>query len=562
MILDRLIDLRDRLPDDGAVPEAHKSQSVRWVLDVSADGRVTGLTETGGKRGQAFTTPYFVRQGTGAVPFLLVDKPEYVLGMVPPGGKPERVAKLHTAYLDLLKEARDATGDARIASVYTALSSPDEAETARRKLAEHDWKAGDLILPSVAGAFPHDDKAVRQFWVDRQGTSAADKSGFVGACLHCGETKPIARTHPVELQVGPDRVGLVTGNASAFLSHGLVQSEIAPMCQDCARAYGEALRFLLQSPDHHLRLSGAAWLFWTREPVPDFNPAGLFSDPTPSDVARVLTAARTGHLPDVDVNAFYALVVSSNKSRLVVRDWLAVPLSETMKALAAYFEGQRMAGYDGEDKPLKLIALAGATVRDLKDLQPQTTDALLAHALTGRPLPVVLLHQALMRARADEHPVTRPRAALIRLVLRSLALTTHRPDLMADAALNPDHPEPAYHCGRLLAVLDALQRKAISPNATLVDRFYGAASTTPALVFGTLLRKAQPHVAKLRTGRGDPWLDRRLGEIAARIPAFPTTLTPVEQGLFALGFYQEKYRPYEGKPDAPAADAPDDSTDA
>jgi CRISPR-associated protein Csd1 len=184
-------------------------------------------------------------------------------------------------------------------------------------------------------------------------------------------------------------------------------------------------------------------------------------------------------------------------------------------------------------------------------------EALLRHALTGERLPLSLLHMALRRASAErEHPVTRPRAALIRLVLES----TQRYTGMTSEALDPDHPHVAYHCGRLLAVLDRLQRKAISPNATLVDRFYGSASTTPATVFGTLMRKAQPHVAKLRTSKGDPWLDRRLGEVAARIPAFPLTLDPEEQGLFALGFYHEKYRPYEGKDDAaePADAAPTD----
>ncbi|CAN5551374.1 type I-C CRISPR-associated protein Cas8c/Csd1 [soil metagenome] len=550
MILDRLIELRERVPADDIVPESHKRQPIRFILDVSADGRVTGLSETGAKKMDwtALTTP-FVKRTSATNPLLLVDKPDYVLGITREGEKPARSEERHETYLDLLRDAYRETGESTLKAVLDALTSPEQNAKARDQLSAHDWKPGDLVVPSVAGAFPHQKPSIQRYWIERQTATQADKSGLTTECLQCGKSKPAVRTEAVELQLGPDRVGVVTGNNAAFLSHGLRQSEIAPMCADCSRAYGEALRFLLQSDEHRLRLANATWLFWTREPVSDLPFGSFFSDPQPSAVASVLSGAWKGHEFQTDANHFYALVVSSNKSRLVVRDWLAVPITEAMDHLGRYFERQRIVGFDGEAPPLKLLALAGATVRDLKDLPTQTTDALLAHALIGRRLPLALLHQAIRRAHADEHPVTRPRAALIRLVL----LSNHN-SIMANDVLTPDHPEAAYHCGRLLAVLDQIQRRAISPNATLVDRFYGAASTTPALVFGTLLRKAQPHVAKLRSTKGDPYLDRRIGEIAQRIPAFPTTLTPEQQGLFALGFYQEKYRPYEKAADSQTAD--------
>lgn len=553
MILDRLLDLRQRLDDD-LVPEAHKRQTVRWVLPVTPDGRVLDPIETGAKRAdwKEYVAPYFKPQGTAPQPFLLVDKPEYVLGLTDQEKYEPRAVERHSAYLGLLAEAADATRDPELYILHRALSDAGQVEAARAALAETTWKPGDLVAPRVGEAFPHQRAAVRSFWIERQSARAADKSDFEAVCIACERRKPIAKTHPVELVVGGNIVGLVTGNADAFLSHGLKQSEIAPLCLDCARGYGEAIRFLLQSPDHHLYVGGGvSWLFWTREPTDSTPFRDLFADPKPEQVARLLRAAHTGHQPGVDGNEFYALVVSANKSRLVVRDWLALPVWRVQEHLARYFERQRVLTYDGDSPPLKLLALAGALVRDLKDLPPQALPTLLRHALQGTPLPLGLLTRALQRARAEkEHPVTRPRAALIRLVLDSST------NAMTSEALNEDHPEPAYHCGRMLAILDKIQRRAISPNATLVDRFYGSASTTPAAVFGTLVRKAQPHVAKLRTAKGDPWLDRRLGEIAARIPSFPNTLTPEQQGLFALGFYQEKYRPYDG----PDADADPDPT--
>ena len=89
-----------------------------------------------------------------------------------------------------------------------------------------------------------------------------------------------------------------------------------------------------------------------------------------------------------------------------------------------------------------------------------------------------------------------------------------------------EHPEPAYHCGRFLAVLENTQREAAKPNklnTTIVDRFYGTASTAPASVFGRLVRGAQPHLSKLRRDRPGAGhaLQERLEEVLAALPAFP-----------------------------------------
>ena len=111
--------------------------------------------------------------------------------------------------------------------------------------------------------------------------------------------------------------------------------------------------------------------------------------------------------------------------------------------------------------------------------------------------------------------------------------------------LDPDNPSAAYRCGRLLAVLEAVQRLAVpGAKATIVDRFFGTASSAPASVFGRLLRGAQPHLAKLERDRRGAYvaLQRRLEEIQAGLPAsgFPRVLTLEDQGIFALGYYHQR----------------------
>src|SRR5262249_39020573 len=151
--------------------------------------------------------------------------------------------------------------------------------------------------------------------------------------------------------------------------------------------------------------------------------------------------------------------------------------------------------WGAELRPLGIYGLARSTVRDPRiELAPPVPQALARAALTGTPPPTSLLYQAVRRNRAEQR-VTGPRAALIKLVLLAHPRNPTDDTLVQ---LDPHHPSTAYRCGRLLAVLEAIQHQAIpGAKATIIDRFYGTASTAPASVFARLLRGAQPHLGKL-----------------------------------------------------------------
>ena len=569
MILERLIDFHARVEDD-IVPASLKPQKVRWFLEIGDDGSFQGLVETGAKKKdwKEVEAPYAKRSGRQPPPYLLVDKPDYVFGFVEGNGETSEAEQAkadvrHAAYVALVRLCAEAADDPALHAFLAFLES--HVDVARQAAAEREVKGSDLIAPRVGGLVLTRRPAVRRFWQRLQDEQAAQSSKLEAECMVSGTVGPVARTHPVELVVGPDRVGLVTANENAFLSYGLRQSEIAPMSFEAARKYGEALRFLLSDPQHHLRVADVTWVFWTREKT-DLSFATLFKEAEPEDVRKLLKSAEAGREKKaLEANEFYALAVSSNTARMVVRSWIMTTLAEVQDHLAAYFQRQRLVGPEGP-RFQKLYALAGALVRDFKDLPPQVVPALLENALLGRPLPLSILHKAVLRARAErEYVLTHPRAALIKLVI--LSHPELRRKFVVTDQLNPEHPHPAYQCGRLLAVLDGLQRNAVSPNATLVDRYYGSASSTPASVFGVLLRNAQNHVSKLRkTQTGlSVYFDRRIGEIAQHFSAdsgFPRTLSLEEQGLFALGFYQEKNRPRKAKTDEEETSVPEADPEA
>jgi CRISPR-associated protein Csd1 len=108
------------------------------------------------------------------------------------------------------------------------------------------------------------------------------------------------------------------------------------------------------------------------------------------------------------------------------------------------------------------------------------------------------------------------------------------------AYLNPDHPEAAYHCGRLLAVFANLQRAALGEvGAGVVQRYYAAASQTPGLIIGRLVSNARNHLGKFDVGLAW-WYEERIAEIMSRLKdRIPRILDLEGQGLFALGYYQQ-----------------------
>lgn len=113
-------------------------------------------------------------------------------------------------------------------------------------------------------------------------------------------------------------------------------------------------------------------------------------------------------------------------------------------------------------------------------------------------------------------------------------------------ALDPEHPSSAYHCGRLLAVYDDLQRAALGDvGAGVVQRFYGGALTNPAGVFGQLSRMSQAHLGKLGGGLATIY-QKRIATIHDGIRAadgkhatYPRALNMEDQAFFALGYWHQ-----------------------
>ena len=108
-------------------------------------------------------------------------------------------------------------------------------------------------------------------------------------------------------------------------------------------------------------------------------------------------------------------------------------------------------------------------------------------------------------------------------------------------SVDENNTNTAYRLGRLFAVLERIQER-VSPNinATIRDRYYGAASSTPVTVFSTLLKLKNHHLAKLENKGEAINYEKLLGQIMDEIMDFPAHLDLQNQGRFAIGYYHQR----------------------
>ncbi len=570
MLLQKLKEYSDRL---ALPPPLYNLAPVRYLVELAPDGRFLGLTDTADassratRRGQPRLVPQ-VQRSSGIKPLLLADKADYVLGYAGDSDKPNRVAVCHKAFVELTEACAASTKELSVTAVLHFLqASPLEQLTV-----PEGFDPSGTITFRVDSVFPVDLPSVRAFWASNNDPSLAGAP--IMQCVVCGQQRPVLERLQAKIKGVPggqtSGTSIISANAEAFESYGLEASLIAPTCADCAERFTKAANHLLSEPTTVLRLNNMAFVFWTKEDI-GFNIAPTLSDPQSEDVDALINSvgeqtkkalASTPQTTDVQAHLdsprsgrpmsylddppFYATALSGSGGRAVVRDWLDTTVREVKESLAKWFQGQAIVDINGQREPVAYLghrALAFATVREAKDLPTPTSRSLLRSALTGSPLPMDILYQAVRRNRAEQG-VTRPRAALIKLVLLTQPDAKYKEDSMV--ALEPDHPNPAYHCGRLLAVLENAQREAIKNlNTTVGDRYFGAASSTPLYIFPRLLTVAKHHLSKLQRDDFGAYygINDRLQEVLSHIPGrtnFPKALGMEDQGLFALGYYHQR----------------------
>ncbi len=564
MIFQSLVSLYERLPQadfpetDGAPPFGFSVEDIGFMITIDQEGKMVGQPEDLRVKIKANTYDYrqsvvpYTNQvnvrssGAARTPNFMVDKAEYLLGMS--GSARKKVH--HDSFKKLIAEVCGQSGDEGVVAVRKFLDQwqPEKSINLR------DWKEmcgdkGKWVAFRLQGdrCFVHERPAVQKLWQD----FLAAKKYPEGVSFLDGSF------HPLQSQYAQFRFGsgasLVSFNEVAYESYGKKRGENAPISVEAEFKSAAALKYLLRSRTQRIKIGDATTVFWAERASPVEAFFGQVMSPDDQNqaaavrVQQFLQAVRAGTLPndleaDRDIN-FYILGLALNKARLALRFWHVCSVGTLMSRLRDHFDNLAMEHSDRDIEFPGVWHLLKETARETKDISPVLGGALTRSILTGERYPQSLLQGVIGRIRADQskkHPKSGKRVSNVNYLRAAIlkAVLQRNFNKEVSMSLDTERRETAYLLGRLFAVLEKTQLDALGKvNDTIKDRFFSAASATPASVFPRLLRLSQHHIEKAEYGHVS---DRRIAEIMEHLDSFPAHMSLQEQGLFAIAYYQQK----------------------
>lgn len=589
MILAALSDYYEHLLECGAAgvsPAGYSQEKISYEILLAADGRVVDVNDirdTSGKKPfpRSLSVPQPEKRTVGIKSNFLWDKTSYVLGV---SAVSKRADKEHAAFLALHHESLSGDSDAGIKAFLAFLQGWAPVRFSEPPFSEEMLDANIVFRLDGERGYLHERPAARAL---RARLLAADDGGREGICLVTGERQTLARLHPSIKNVnGAQSAGasIVSFNLDSFSSYGKSQGENAPVSEQAVFAYTTVLNYLLRRDEHNhqrLQIGDATVVFWAQaddsqqtEAAEDLLKA--FFDP-PSDDGQethrlriVLEAVAQGRpisglaLGLDEGTRIFVLGLAPNASRLSIRFWQTDTLDVFVKRLAQHFQDLLLEPSPWRTPPaVWRLLLATAPSREGKskseDVPPQLAGELTRAVLTGSRYPRSLLSNVIMRFRVDGD-ISGVRVALCKGVLaRERRLGVKGVNEEVPVSLDTNNTDAGYLLGRLFSMLENIQSAALGKqiNATIRDRYYGAASATPAIVFPMLIRNAQNHLSRVRKDKSGfaVNLEKQVGEIVDRLgPIFPKSLRIESQGHFAIGYYHQKQAHYTRNDGQDAAD--------
>lgn len=557
MILQALYDYYRRKPE---LPRpGFEDKEIAFVVVLDETGHFVQLEDTRegeGKKKLAkrFLVPQAVKRSSGIAANRLWDNAGYVFG-IDHKGKPDRAAAQHEAFMQAIRDLQ-AEGDAGVAAVLRFLDDEDEKAKAR---ASPHWQEAIEGGANLSFKLIGHTELVCQSETVRAKLAEAEarSSGDTAMCLVSGRQDVIERLHPAIAGVwgGQPTANIVSFNLDAFNSYGKTQGGNAPVGKQAAFAYTTALKHLLRKDSpQRMQVGDASTVFWAEHaehPMEDLL-ADLFNEPPKDDPDRGTRALQILYQSpqsgvaafDNDRTRFYVLGLAPNVARIAVRFWHVATVDELAGHIRQHFTDLTIARGSNDPTHLSLFRLlvATAVLGKADNIPPNLAGEFMQSILAGTPYPRTLLQAAIRRVRA-ERDVTNARASLIKACLnRQTRYNDPQTKEELTVSLDETNMNSGYRLGRLFAVLEKIQEEA-NPgiNATIRDRYYGAASSTPVAVFQTLMRLKNHHLAKLDNRGRAVNLEKLIGEIMDGLVDFPPLLSLADQGRFTIGYYHQRH---------------------
>jgi CRISPR-associated protein Csd1 len=326
----------------------------------------------------------------------------------------------------------------------------------------------------------------------------------------------------------------------------------APVSQKADEAYTTALNVVLSTDSRNkFKIGDTTVIFWAQKEVdfedqfPFFFSISEKDDPDRNirEVKALFDSIHTGRLNTDCDTPFYVLGLAPNAARIVVRFWKTGRVEDFATHIAQHFSDlEIIRGIKDEKEYFSLFYLLSnlAFEHKLENIPPNLAGKVMESILDGTPYPATLQQQCIRRIRADQN-INRIRAAILKAYLNRM-INNNLYERKITMAIDLENKNQGYLCGRLFAVLEKIQEDAQPGiNATIKDRYYGAASSTPITVFGRLLNLSNHHLSKMDGGK-KIYCEKLIQDIMAGISSngLPAHLSLDDQSRFAIGYYHQR----------------------
>lgn len=562
-----LVRAYDRLPD--APPFGYARVEVSFCIVLSPNGAVPFQPidlriHSGSKpinRRMELPTP-LVQRTSGIKPNFLWDKSEYSLGIT--SGNKEKAKKKFAAFVEFHERHLSSSQDIGLLALLHFLKSWEP-----NKFSGLGWP-DEIVDANVIFALENE---YRERYLHQRASSITlwdelmvSKPALEANCLVLGESGRIADSHPPIKKVNNAQSSgafIVSFNSDAYQSYDHKSGDNAPISEQVAFKYTTALNLLLERDSgHRVQIGDASTVFWadTSDVALAEQAEGMFAsfmEPANSaaeeeaiskTIGIQLARIRKGEpLREIEPQLaegvrFFVLGLAPNAARLSVRFYYEESFGKLTENYQRFVADMAIAPPPREAFPQLWQYLRETAVQGKREnIAPNLAGEWMRAILTGGRYPLPLLSSILTRIRADG-TVNAQRASLLKAVL------IRNFNKEVPVALDPENTDRGYLLGRLFATYEQAQRAALGDkvNATIKDKFYGAASAQPRKVFHMLESGSANHLSKV--GKASPGrrinLERQIAAIMDVMDPgadpFPASLSAAEQALFGLGYYHQR----------------------
>lgn len=580
------------------LPVSHTTQTAHITVHITPEGEFHSAEVIPKGQGNTLipcTEDSAGRAGSVVSPYPLHDKLPYVAGDYEKYGGSYKKDSAYNAYIQNLKEWSESSfGFDRLKSIYNYLVKGcliEDLVMAEKLFLNDDgtlkwtWDGKDdkpdiysVISSGVEGAFirfnVHSvNELNKETWNDAQFYQSfisfyESKERESSLCFVTGNCSIGTTKHANKIRNAGDKAKLISSNdSSGFTFRGRFDkaTEAATISYEVSQKAHNALKWLILKQG--IKIDQRIFLIWgvqeTRLPnaiESTFSLSSFFQDEvtsktdTNSEGARAFSESLLGYkrlLPRQKVNIL--MMDAATTGRLAILYYRSFDQEQYFERLERWHthnpweyiykdhEGN-IRNYTGAPA-LKDIATMAYGTHANDHLIKATVERLLPSVVDERRIPDDIRRSLMQRA---SNPVGMEKWEWEKTLQIACGVINKKEGM--NVALDRESTDRDYLFGRLLALADYLERKALKEQrenrATNAIRYMNAFSQKPARTWLTIQSALQPYQAKL--GGKVTYINSQIDEVGSRIDPRDFTNKPLSE-RYLLGFYSQRHDLYQKK---------------